>query len=279
MKKVETLDDYKDLLRQNKEERNRVDTNCLLLPGAMNAFITSGTLFVEQYSDGLVFFVDEGNFFNLYYFWESGVPLPNLQQDKPVLIEELNNNGSRDVYISQLEPVLKQAGFSLFKHNLQVAAAMKERQQELRERYAQKKSSLEAQGYRFAFCTDGAGMKQVVSLWESALNPTDIPQSHKTVDPDNQVLCIFDNENTLCAAKWWHHSGKTSEGRHVVTHKDFERRGLASTLQLAWLVDGLDHGVERYMTWIADTNAPSLAMHQKIGFLCNGRTSKQYILK
>ena len=122
-------------------------------------------------------------------------------------------------------------------------------------------------------------MEQVVSLWERALPATDIPRDHKVLVPDNRIFCVFDREHTLCAAKWWHHSGRTSEGRHVVTNPDFERRGLGSTLQLAWLVDGLDNGVERYMTWIADTNEASLMMHKKAGLVCNGRSSKQYILK
>lgn len=278
MKKVESLSQYKELLRQNKAKRSRMDTNCYLMAGAMEDYIVDGRLYAEEYPQGLAVFIDEGNYFNLYYFWESGMPLPNLKQEKPVLIEELNNNGSRDPYLSRFEPVLIQAGFSLFKHNLQVAANLKDCGQDLRTRYEEKKQRLEAQGFRIAFCKDEACMEQVVALWESALESTDVPQSHKVLNPDNQVLCVFDAENTLCAAKWWHNNGKASEGRHVVTHRNFERRGLASTLQLAWLLDGLDNGAERFMTWIAVTNEASLALHKKAGFLCNGRSSKQYIL-
>ena len=279
MKKIETLTEYKELLRQNKANRTKMDTNCFLMSNAVEKLIDKGCLYAVEYSQGLIVFVDEGNYFNVYYFWESGIPLPDLKQDKPVLIEELNNKGTRDAYLEKFEPLLIQAGFSLFKHNLQVEANLKECEQELRNKFEEKKSRLEAQGFKLEPCTDDACMKDVVALWESALELTDIPQDHKVLNPEDKVFCIFDSENTLAAAKWWHHSGKTSEGRHVVTNKAFERRGLGSTIQLAWLVDALDNGVQRHMTWIADTNTPSLEMHKRAGFLCNGRTSKQYILK
>lgn len=280
MRKIQTLSEYKEILRQNKSKRCHVATNCYLMAGAMEEYIIKGCLFAAEYDDGLIIFIDEGNYFNLYYFWESGMPLPNLKQDKPVMIEELNNNGSRDDYLSQFEQLLFQAGFSLYKHNLQVVAILKDGEQDRYiSIYEEKKKRLKAQGFRIEPCMNEACMKQVVSLWESALDSTDIPQSHKIFNPDNRVFCIFDSENKLCAAKWWHIGGKTSEGRHVVTNKEFERKGLGSTIQLAWITDGFNFGVERYMTWISDTNEASLAMHKKAGFLCNGRSSKQYILK
>ena len=279
MKKVESLNEYKELLRQNKANRNRVDTNCYLMPNVVDEYIVKEKLFVAEHDQGLVFFVDEGNYFNLHYFWESGKPFPNLKQDKPVLIEELNNNGSRDAYLSQFVPILTQAGFSLFEHNLQVVAVLKGREQELRDKYQERKNHIESQGFRIELCEDDICMNKVVSLWESALHATDIPESHKKLNHNSQVICIFDSDNTLCAAKWWHNKGKVSEGRHVVTHKNFERKGLGSTIQLAWLVDGLAHGVERYVTWIAETNDASHAMHKKVGFLCSGKSSKQFILK
>ena len=114
MKKVEVLSDYKELLAKNKASHLHIDTNCFLMSNAMNEHIEADKLFVEEYKDGLMFFIDEGSFFNLYYFWETGKPFPNLKQEKPVLIEELNNKGSRDAYLSQIEPVFLQAGFSLF---------------------------------------------------------------------------------------------------------------------------------------------------------------------
>ena len=283
MKKVETLNEYKELLRQNKSKHRQVDTNCFLMSSVVGEYITKGCLFAEEYNQGLILFIDEGSYFNLHYFWESGTPLPNLKQNKPVVIEELNNNGSRDAYLSQFEPFLIHAGFSLLKNNLQVAALVKESDKELRDQYIsaydEKKKRLEAQGFRIRLCMDDACMEQVVSLWESALPSTDIPNAHKVLDSDTPVMCIFDSENTLCSAKWWHHSGKISEGRHVVTNPNFERRGLGSTIQLAWIVDGLNNGVERFITWIADSNEASHAMHKRTGFLCNGRSVKQYILK
>ncbi len=279
MKKIESLNEYKELLRKNKANRTHMDTNCFLMSSAVEKLIDKDCVFAVEYSQGLIIFIDEGSYFNLYYFWESGMPLPELRQNKPVLIEELNNNGTRDAYLEKFEPVLTKAGFSLFQHNLQLEANLKDCEQELRDKLEQKKNRLEAQGFRIEPCTDEACMKKVVSLWESALEPTDIPKDHKGLNPENEVFCIFDNENTLCAVNWWHHSKKTSEVRHLVTNKDFERRGLGSTLQLVWLVNALDNGVERHMTWIANTNTPSLELHKNAGFKCNGRTSKQYILK
>ena len=298
MEQIRSLEDYKELLRQNKERIGKPEKNCILLAATMESYITEGRLYAETYENGLAVFQDEGRYYNLYYFWKKGAVLADFRQEKPVLIEELNNRGSRDAYLAEFEPLLFAAGFEAYKNNVQVelnlreldskagseaaSEAVSDKTEEkggLEAKLAQKMDRLSGQGLRLKICEDDMRYAEAVALWKSGLNVTDIPQDHMTREEDAVLAYILNEEGKMVATHWWKNSGASSEGRHAVTDPDYYQRGLASTLLLTWCQDALQQGCIRAITWISDTNFPSLTMCKKLGFLENGRTSKQYILK
>ena len=120
MAQIKHLEEYKALLRTNKQRLGAVDTNCMLMTGDMARYIEDGRLCAESDENGLYVFVEEGVRFNCFYFRRSGAPLPDLRRDKSVLIEEMDNRGMRSAYLDHFEPVLLGAGFSLSRRNLQV---------------------------------------------------------------------------------------------------------------------------------------------------------------
>ena len=278
MERVTSVVEYKELIRWNKQRLEFIESNCFLMSSSMSKYIEEHRLYVQKYENGMIFFIDEGNYYNAYYFWQREQEFVNLHKDKPVLIEELNNKGSREVYLSGFEPILFRAGFQLFKNNVQVEINLKE-YNELNGRLEECLEKLNAQGLQLVFCDREEQFLQAVSLWDFSLDVTDVPQDHKVFREEDTLACILTNGGQVVSTHWWRKTNKNSEGRHTVTHSDFYQKGLASTMLLAWCIEAKKEGIERCFTWINDQNIRSLALYQKIGFRANGRTSKQYILK
>lgn len=278
MKKITSLAEYKDHVRRNKARLGTVDTNCMLLGSSMEPFIAENRLFLMEFQDGIIFFIDEGDYYTLYYHWKQGQPFPSLHPDKPLIIEELNNRGARDSYLSRVEPLLLEAGFAEYRTNLQVEVNLANLDYSLSQRMQEKASCLEKAGLRFDFCKTEACMQNVLALWDEALELSDIPASHRVLDDSSSVLCIRNSANEIVAASWWHHAA-SSESRHIVTRKEYYRKGLASAMLCVWLTEAQQEGISRCFTWINEHNAPSLRMYETFHFVQNGRTSKQFILK
>ncbi len=277
MQQIKDIQAYKELIRANKQRQGTVDTNCFLMPSAFERWIAQGDLYAAEYDNGVVLYADEGAYYTLYYFWKSGEPFADFTRGKPVVVEELNNRGARDGYLQRIEPLLYGAGFTHFKTNLQLERGLTDAA-EIAALAEEKQAQLSAGQLHCTYCVTAADMRRVVALWESALDVADIPLDHKRVSDDAKVLCVMTADGRLAAASWWKHTNSTSESRHIVTDSAFYRQGLASTMLSVWLEDACRAGVSRCFTWISEHNFRSLSMYEKMGFVRNDRTSKQYIL-
>lgn len=278
MKKIRNLDEYKEILRLNKERIGKVEKNCYLMAGAMNKYIMEERLYVETYENGMVLYIDEGCYYNMYYFWKTNCKMEDFRQEKPVLIEELDNNGSRTEYINNIEQYFFDVGFEKFKNNLQLEMSIKDKKKTIEEQLSKKMLRLSEQNLQLEFCSDDDILKKSIKLWQNSLDVTDIPQEHMSLGSDDKLACILTEERQVVTTNWWRNTKKSSEGRHTVTHPEYFQRGLASTLLLVWCQEAIKQDVERCFTWVSDTNVRSLAMFKKLGFVPNGRSSKQYIL-
>ncbi len=281
MNQIKDIQQYKELLHWNKSRFNAIYTNCILLASGMRPFIEESRLYFELYPDGIALFVDEGRYYNLYYFWNQNAPFACFRCSKPVLVEEVNNNGSRDACLAQIESALVNAGFMLMRNNVQVEKQLKTGEslsfdEALRLRA---ENALTDTGLSLQYCQDEETFHQVTALWEQYLGAADVPLDHFTLKSDSVILNAVTAEGMVAATQFWKVSGRSSECRHTVTHPDYYRHGLAMALIQAWLNTTREQGVCRWLTWISDKNSPSLALYHKMGFRQNGRTSKQYILE
>lgn len=281
MEQIKDIQQYKELLRWNKSRFDGIQTNCILLSSGMRPFIEEGRLYFESYPEGIALFIDEGRYFNLYYFWNQNAPFASFHRSKPVLVEEVNNNGSRDACLAETERKLVNAGFALVRNNVQVEKQQKPGELPVADapQPFRTEDILAAAGLSLQICRDEQNFRQVTALWERYLGPTDVPLDHFTMKSDAVILNAVTAEGMVAATQFWKNSGRSSECRHTVTHPDYYRHGLAMALIQAWLETTEKQGVCRWFTWISDKNSPSLALFHKMGFRQNGRISKQYILE
>ena len=166
------------------------------------------------------------------------------------LVEEIDNNNSRVEYLQKIEFQLNEAGFELFKKNVQVELSVSDNfeaiQQNLRDRLA----SLDEQGLTYVICDEEELYKEAVALWYSALDATDIPSCHTVLKEDNNLLCIVARDGKIASTNWWKVNGVVSECRHTVTNPNYYRRGLGSLTLLLWITMVQKQGVKKCITWI-----------------------------
>ena len=277
MEKVATLEEYKGLVRGVKERAGKIDSNCILMSSAMEPYIREGRLFFRAFPEGLVLYADEGRYYELYYYWQPDAPFGEFMADKPVSAVEVISPGKREAYAVRMEEKLLSAGFSLFKTTLQLEADLTDLPYPLEEELSRRLEALKAQGITLRYCDD-ALLSQVRLLWETYLDPMDVPCGHLEESAEERILCAVDKSGKVAAVKWWRCVNRTQEGRHTVTDPAWYRHGLGTALLLAQFLYGREHGMTKNVTWVSDENVRSLAMCQKVGLVLNGRSSKQYTL-
>ena len=129
------------------------------------------------------------------------------------------------------------------------------------------------------YCDTPVLAEKVCALWKSQLKPSDIPESHFDFleDPDTVVLCATDDEGNVAGAAWLHFSGKNAEKRHIVTDPAWRRKKVAYALENAILAECILKGSVSLNTWVDEENAPSLALHEKMGYEDTGAVSWQFV--
>lgn len=269
----------KELLSRNRQSLREASCNIVILPGAFEPYIHEGRLFAEQFRHGTVLFVDEGKYYRLFYQWEADAPFDDFHKEKPVLLEEMDDGRSLRDHVVRMEPVLENAGFRLFKRNIQFIIDLKTlSEDDLSARTEAGMKNLAGLSLRPHICCDDRYLPQVYELWEAYLDPTDIPAAHRGWQ-DHQILCILNEQDEVAAARWWKNTGKKSEGRHAVTRPEYRRKGIASAMLGFWFENAGKNGALRGSTWVSDTNEASLSVIRRAGFEMTDRISRQYILE
>lgn len=279
MERVLSGEDYKRLVKKTKASVGKIDSNCFLMASAFVPYADEGRLYAEEFIDGTVVYVDEGSYYNLYYYWRRGVAFENYSQDKPILVEEQIrgiNGVSLDTLANQR---LLNAGFALIRNNLQYELQLDGTQNycELAKR-AEEETLIE--GLSLSSCRDELLREQVLTLWERRLGSEDVPWDHKDfMNRDDEVLCVVDASGVLAGTYWWRKQSKTVwMTRHVVTDERFVRRGIGSLLLIECAAHAQRESTQRLVTWISDCNYNSIAMHEKIGYRTKGNAALQYRL-
>ena len=279
MRIVTSVAECRQLISEKKNRIGRLCTNCFIMTGAFDSTIRENRLFSEEYPEGLCLFADEQRYYQLFYFLDSSPGFPFLRKEKPVLIEEINIRGDRDKEISLIESRIRPAGFQKIRKNCYFSCKLPEAEK-MAERYQRQLVAAGREGWTVRKADETSLVSQVITLWESCLDPTDIPISHMRFfhSQQDQVLCATDNEKVIGAV--WSRMGRdTCEERHIAVHPDYRRHGVGRLLLESVIASAIRAGGKTVHTWISETNITSVTMHERAGFHVQPRSCNQYILR
>ena len=125
MNRVRSAEEYRELVRLTKERTGKTDTNCVIMSSEMERYILQDRLYARTFPEGLALYIDEGRYYEMYYFWAVGSPLPDLRADKPVSAVEIGTAGRKTDHLERMEQRFPQAGFELYKTTLQLEADLR----------------------------------------------------------------------------------------------------------------------------------------------------------
>ncbi len=262
---VRSLQEYRAMISAKKAEIGHFVKNSVQMSSTMDQYIAEHRLFARTFRDGIIFFVDEGPFFNVYYYWDSAGELPDLREGKPLIVEELGIEGKMEKELAEKGRRLLRSGFSLYRRNL------------LMERPAALPFDPPCLPPGFRITRAGEEeLPYALALWDRFLDPEDVPLDHRSLRDGGALALVRDGAGKVCAVYRWSTQGRRSEGRHIVTVPEHLREGLASALLAEWIRDAAGHGCETATTWVNDRNRASLALYESCGFRNTGKYCLQF---
>ena len=279
MNPVESMEQYKELKASAKKRCPGLVSNCFLSGSGVKGIFERQGLLYEEVPQGLILYTDEGPFYRVFYYLDPNQDLPDMHQDKPVIIEEPDSNGRREEYLTAFFEKLENNGWERVARNIQVFGSLTEHADQIRAEYQAAIENLNSQGLKIIDCPPRHAQR-VLAMWEESLQITDVPKEHKEFmnDPDQHVICVVTEDDFVCGVLWWRLRSGTCEYRHVVTDAGYYRRGIGSTLILHTMVEVLNRNCRGLSGPIDDRNYRSIAMCKKVGVVENGRTMVQYSL-
>ena len=114
MEQIISLKQYEQLLKGTRKQYGRLHTNCFMLAPETERVIEQGRLYFEETDQGLLFFVDEKRYYQVYFHISPDVKkLQMIPKKKPVLIRIIYMQGGKSHLQNKIDKLIAEAGFSL----------------------------------------------------------------------------------------------------------------------------------------------------------------------
>ncbi len=280
MKKIDSCDQYKKLVAENRKKWEKVFSNNLLLPSSAEEYINDGRMGYENCQNGILFFIDEGNYYRTMFYWNDQ-PFDIHKEDKPLLTELVGVIGRNDEELSLLCSRLVAGGFSCDKTSYRHEYDLKGKTLEDLSVTELEETVLKGNKLTLRFCKTSKEVEEVEKLWSDHLDEFDIPLSHRKLLRSCQDNCyiVVNEREEVVATLFVQYYKSRSEGCHIVTKPEYHRRGIARLITKEWMLEAKKRGIDTLNTWVSETNTGSLNLQSKESFYRNGKFSIQLSLK
>lgn len=126
-------------------------------------------------------------------------------------------------------------------------------------------------------------IEQIKRLWEDNLPVVEVPilsdEEFRQLEDKEQLLYMKDEvTNQIVAACYYDLFMGTSTIHHIVVHKEYRNRHIASHLLIVWLNKLKQMKVRKAVSWIEEENHASRVTFEKLGFDKSDTESLQFIL-
>lgn len=275
MNQVHEFELYKDLVGKYKKGIN----NLYYLPQTIKQYIEEGKLYNIPSDDGCYFLLDEGRFFELI-FAALEVKLPKEIFEKNICCTFMGRDGVYQAGRCSFADTLVASGLEATPLNYSVRVDLKAHSEEIVKNFMASKQLLEGYGFSIIDGKDERFVENIHRLWDMYLPKTHVPGEHYDfmTDVNSSIRLVYDNQKAKVAGViWWVDKATRREGRHIVIDGDYRGMKLGSALERATIYDALNTGLSFYDSWIAEDNAKSWAMHERIGCVKSGMVSEQFV--
>lgn len=283
MKTILSWEEYEETVSSLKAPRNGFITNTMVTKQSIERYMKQRRFLVDTFSDGIIFFKDEKEFYDLVFFWNKDAVLPKLAMKKPCVIRRMERVGQESETKKWMEKNFPNIGFCIANEYINVQGDPKELLKNLNTVAPKAETFLERFGIEIV-SPDHEMIKKIRMMQYEIRN---IPfydidyYSDEELLEDSQkgyLLAAVDKRNgKLCGANHSVIMGKYVTGWLAVRDEYINIPGIGICLhKKAMERDLLSGHLKR--TWIAKNNKESQEYHKRIGYLPTGAEMSVWLM-
>lgn len=285
MEQIISVNQYGQLLRKAKEIFGRLHTNCFLFAPETERLIVQGRFYFEEVDKGLLFYADEGKYYQIYYYISSEMKKINVTpKGKPVLIRNIYIQDAKSELQKKIDMIINDAGFSLLDSTTQVYTVAKDNLTVMGAMYERQESLLEEYGLKLIVAKE----EHLDKILELRDNEPELKMFHIPFHTREEELrliregcyaCIINQSQEICAARQIERmTGNLYSPWFCVKTEYKNKYGLGIVMTGFEMKYACEHNLPRVYGWIANDNVRSWNYHKRLGVLTSGKVADEWVM-
>lgn len=276
--KIQSVDEWLEILHVFKSGRCRCETNCYISLPQLEEYIDEGRLRYEIASDTTLWlFERERDYYLGYYYVSKEDSLCIRPQDLDLVIYLIGNEKK---YAQHREKELLQLGCLRYRKNLEYLIGF-EKEAELEMMNRKCLWLMKKMGFQYTRF-HRADYESVYQLWRERIDRysvKDMLQSRiRQMEQNEECMIIRDKENNIIAACDFEINGTVAYSENIATVISGGGIGAGGVLFSGSLLNIFSRGCRKDCTWVWEDNTESRKMTERFGIL-TGKFSQQLLLE
>ncbi len=282
MKKLESFDEYKNIIRNFRLVCKRPFSNVYYMPDDIKRYIALGRAGYEKTENGIVFFFDEETYYRACLYVDEKERFTISPQRKRVLVKNVFEKEKKDEKLQCIENRLTESGFKKAGTSVAIQGESEKLIQRCKhmEKYAE---TLKKKGY-YCVEADFSLFEEMERIIVDSGIIKDYQLNYRTDEEKKQLergsyLCMMKDEGQICAVSACVIEHGIAKGIAMAVKEKYKMHGLAPILtyyRFKWLCE---QGIKYIRGWILTDNEPSLRYHQSLGYEFLNKYADEWILE
>lgn len=280
MERLDGMEEYKKLIKGAKSGCNNPFSNIFFWTKDLEGYIKDGRLYYEENHAGILFFLDEGNYYKMSMYVDMSTHFSVASREKKILLRNMFKEKKEDW--KSVESTLGENGFYHAGSVLQIQADVKE-VSEKSDKVKKYISFMNKKGYRCVAADEDmyAEVKDLIARSPIIKDyHIDYRTPKETVEDLAQgaCLCIVDEQGHVCAGSYAFINNSIAEGVAIVIDEQYKMNGFAPVLTYERCRLLSERGIKYLRGWVLTDNDASLKYHKSMGYQSTGIYADEWIL-
>lgn len=282
MKKLESFDEYKNIIRDFRSVCRRPFSNVYYMPDDIKRYIALERAGYEKTESGIIFFYDEETYYKACLYVDEKEEFTIPPQKKRVLVRNVFEKEKKDEKLQCIENRLTESGFKKAGTSVAIQGESEKLSQRCKhmEKYAE---ALKKKGY-YCVAADASMAEEIEALMLDSGIIKDYQLEYKSDEEKKRMinrgcyLCMVNRDNQVCAGGICDSKDGISQGVGVVVKEKYKMQGFAPVLAYYRCKWWDKNDIKLAHAWILTDNNPSLMYHRSLGYEFTNMYADEWIL-
>ncbi len=281
MRKIDKLEQYKNIIQETKQRCGRGVSNIYFLADEIGRYIAQGRLYVEESDIGCVFYVDEDTYYNTAVYAADNAIVPIPARNKRCVFRYVYRGKDAESIGPKFSKILSANDFHKEASSVEVRLPVEDSVKNGKkvEKWVKK---MEEQGFSCVYAQEPQ-FKEIEEMICSSGVIKDYQMPYRTPEEKRALekgsyLCILDKDGNMCAVSFCALVNGITTGGALVVKEEYKMRGLVPIItyyRSQWL---MKHQASYSQGWIETDNMPSIRLHKSLGYEFRDRYADEWIL-